>query len=253
MQPSAYRSATGADREQGLVTQSKSSITTVSPLTIAPSAPTIANPTSSKAPTAAQPSLAAETTESFRPTHLNTTSSTESQVQRPVAVDAALSPNSPDPVKTAVPYTAVPTPLRSALKPEQVITSVRASLVGGAQMVELALHPEALGRTLAIIHREATGLRLEFEAERPEARRAIESQSASLKESLAAAGFSNVSIEVRAPENRSAEQNLGMGERRHSSGDGRQEESPQKHREAPEPQRRATARRLGYNSFEIVA
>ena len=148
--------------------------------------------------------------------------------------------------------TPLPVPVK-VIASESIVATSRGLNLGGHQTIELQLNPEALGRAVAFIKRELGGLSLSFEIERPEARRAVEAEVTTLRESLAAAGFSNVSIEVKAPESRSATSEFASGDRRSQTGGERQEQAPQRHEKSPEPQRKPIARRLGNNSFEIIA
>jgi hypothetical protein len=144
-----------------------------------------------------------------------------------------------------------PNPVKSPMELRELVTAVNSSVTGGISRIELQLKPEALGRALAIIRRQAESLILEFRIDRPEARQAVEAESSRMKESLMAAGFSDVTIEVKSGLTHKTDPDA-QNERRHASD---QQSPEQGHRDSSrrEDRRSHTPLRLGYNSFDLSA
>jgi len=135
--------------------------------------------------------------------------------------------------------------------PGALVSGIKLSLSEGRSELVLRLRPEVLGRAIVSLRYLEDGLRLEFQLERPEARQAIEAESAKLKEALAAAGFQTVSIEVRIPDPDGERPDL------HDDDEDRRQSSRDQDDNNPDSEHRQQQNRpplmFGYNTFDIAA
>lgn len=144
-------------------------------------------------------------------------------------------------------------PVRT-IDPAQFVASIRSETSLDGQKLEIILKPETLGRAIATIIREEDRLRVEFQCEHPEAKQAVQAEAASLKEALVAAGFQNVTVDVKSDGFRGASSDGGAAHRDTESGrDQSQQRSPQDDSRRRQEQPPSRPVRRGYNSFEITA
>ncbi len=144
-----------------------------------------------------------------------------------------------------------PTP-RSTFEARDLLATIKNhSGVTGQQKVELTLRPEALGKATALIEKIGDMLKLEFKIESLESKAAVEAETSHLRESLAAAGYNNVTIEFSLSTPAKGDSQT-HAEPRHQRDQQSQDnlKSKDDEREEPRRQRQLT---YGYNSFEMVA
>ncbi len=142
--------------------------------------------------------------------------------------------------------------VRHTFDAQDLLTSIKNhGGVNGVQKVELTLRPEALGKATALIEKVGDLLKLQFKVESTESQLAIEGETSKLKETLAAAGYHNVSIEfsVSTPSRNETNAQADLRERR----DENYEDNQQSKEEKREETRRDRMLAYGYNSFEMVA
>jgi len=164
--------------------------------------------------------------------------------------EARPAPIEAPPVKPFVPHPAPTT--QPAIEMHELVSSIKNQTgANGSQKIELTLRPESLGKATALIEKVGEVLKLEFKVENAESQAAIEAESSHLRESLASAGFHNVSMEfsLTTSSRNEAEPQADPRQQHHRHQNDRQHEPA----DEGDSRRERAPLTYGYNSFELTA